>query len=522
MTARRPWVGPPLHGAAVALLTLLWLAATAGLRPLMLPDEGRYVGVAWEMLRSGDWLTPTLDGLPYFHKPPLFYWITALALKLFGLHAWASRAAPVLGATLAALALYFFLRRWLGARKAMLALVVLLVQPLLYIGAQFANLDMLVAGCISATTVLLAHAALAMERAMPYRSALAGAYALAALGVLAKGLIGVMIPALVLTAWLLAQGHWRLVLRLIWLPGVLLFAAIAMPWFLAMQARFPGFMHYFFVVQHVQRFAGSGFNNVQPLWFYPAVLGLMSLPGLPWLVRALRRSLPAAPAALQAQLRLLLWLWVAVVVVFFSLPQSKLLGYVLPAVPPLAALMAIGRLQQADMGGATARRSQLLWRAGLGLACAVSVGAVLALAWRPQHSTKPLALALASQRAPGQPVFMLQRYDFDVPFYARLTDPVGVVADWTPQPGPRRDNWQAELADAGAFAPASAQAALLSAEGFARAVCAAPVSWVIGTPEAGAAQPLLHGVPVVFSASGQALWRIDLKAMPCPGRPNAG
>jgi 4-amino-4-deoxy-L-arabinose transferase-like glycosyltransferase len=75
----------------VALIVLAWVGAFAWLRSLMLPDEGRYVGVAWEMVRSGDWVTPTLNGLPYFHKPPLFYWITASSLTLFGNVEWAAR-----------------------------------------------------------------------------------------------------------------------------------------------------------------------------------------------------------------------------------------------------------------------------------------------------------------------------------------------------------------------------------------------------------------------------------------------
>jgi len=95
----------------VAALLGLWLAATAWLRPLTLPDEGRYVGVAWEMLRSGDWLTPTLNGLPFFHKPPLFYWLTAGSMALFGAHEAAARVAPWLGAWGGGLALYLFLRR---------------------------------------------------------------------------------------------------------------------------------------------------------------------------------------------------------------------------------------------------------------------------------------------------------------------------------------------------------------------------------------------------------------------------
>ena len=93
MNASRPPAWREVAG--VAAVVLAWLAASAWLRPLHLPDEGRYVGVAWEMLRSGDWLTPTLDGLPYFHKPPLFYWITAGSMAWFGLDEAAARAAPL-------------------------------------------------------------------------------------------------------------------------------------------------------------------------------------------------------------------------------------------------------------------------------------------------------------------------------------------------------------------------------------------------------------------------------------------
>jgi len=111
-------------------VALLWLALLAWARPLMLPDEGRYVGVAWEMMRSGDWLTPTLNGLPYFHKPPLFYWITAASMSLFGVGELPARAAPLLGAWAGAMAVFLFLRRWWGTSAALLALVVLLAQPL--------------------------------------------------------------------------------------------------------------------------------------------------------------------------------------------------------------------------------------------------------------------------------------------------------------------------------------------------------------------------------------------------------
>ena len=167
-------------------------------------------------------------------------------MALFGANPWAARAAPLLGAWAAALALYFFVRRWWGERPARLALVALLAQPLFYVGGQFANLDMLVAGCITLTIVLLAHAALSFERGQRFRGALLAAWAAAALGVLAKGLIGVVIPALVIGGWVIARRRWRTLAALLWLPAVLLFALLALPWFLLMQQRYPGFFDYFF------------------------------------------------------------------------------------------------------------------------------------------------------------------------------------------------------------------------------------------------------------------------------------
>ncbi len=517
--------GPPPKRrelAAVAALALAWLAATAWARPLMLPDEGRYVGVAWEMLRSGDWLTPTLNGLPYFHKPPLFYWITAASLALFGEHEWAARAAPIVGAWLGAMALFLFARRWWGERAARLALLALLLQPLFFLGGQFANLDMLVAGCITTTIVLLADAALCIEGGLPYRKALAAAYAMAALGVLAKGLIGFVIPALVVGAWLLLRRRWRVLGSMLWWPGALIFLLLAVPWFAAMQGRFADFLDYFFVVQHFKRFATGGFNNVEPFWFYPLALLALSLPWLPWLARPLRQALrrtpqrermdeePSDTRAEIGAIRLLLVLWVAIVVLFFSLPSSKLLGYVLPAVPPLALLMADGYLMAIRARPLRARR---LWQAGAAISLLVNLGAVTAAALHASASTKEFGALLLERRHAGEPLLMLQNYFFDLPFYARTSSPIEVVDDWASAEVARHDNWRKELADAGRFAPQRAAASLIEPAAFAARLCAVPVSWVIAPshPDARLARlvPLLTGAQVVLSGHHATLWRIE-------------
>src|SRR5574337_1051275 len=392
---RPAWQG----GLAVLALILAWLAATAWMRPLMLPDEGRYAEVAWEMLRSGDWLTPTLDGLPFFHKPPLFYWITAAALSVAGLTEIAARAASLLGATLGAFSLYLFTRRWCGVASARRALAVLLVQPLFFAGAQFANLDMLVAGCITATVLALAHAALCFEQGTAHRRVLWLAYGLAALGVLAKGLIGFVIPAMVVGLWLVLRRRWRTVVALLSLPGLALFLALAAPWFVAMQQRFGGFLHYFFVVQHFQRFAAGGFNNAQPFWFYPVAVALCSLPAILWARGVFARGYFAAGGQ-RGTVRLLMALAVGCVLLFFSLPQSKLLGYILPAVPPLAWLIAD---VSARADESTARRRR--WWATLACGALVGLALVIGLALDQRHSTRGLGLALRAQHQDGEPVY---------------------------------------------------------------------------------------------------------------------
>ena len=510
---------PSLRRDAFTTLALIaaWLLASAWLRPLMVPDEGRYAGVAWEMLRSGDWLTPTLNGLPFFHKPPLFYWLSGAALWLFGLVEIAGRAGALCGATLGAWALYLFARRWGGPAAARRALWVLLVQPLWLVGGQFANLDMLVAGCITATWLALAHAALCFEQGLAYRRWLWLGYALAGLGVLAKGLIGFVIPALCIGLWLLLRGRWRTLLALFSLPGALLFLLIAGPWYLAMQQRFDGFLHYFFVVQHFQRFSVGGFNNAMPLWFYPAVLALLSLPCLLWSARLLtRRYWAQTGGSPEAAVRLAMLVAVASVLLFFSIPKSKLVGYVLPAVPPLAWLMADA---SALLAGTRARRNA--WRASAALSAALGLAAVLWLTLHTDYSSRPLALALRAEHQDNEPVYMLDEYLYDLPFYAQLRQPVRVVSHWRSPEAKARDNWRKELDDAADFNPGAGQRLLLRPEDFEAALCAAPRSWVLAEPAELARYPVLAQATPVLTSHGTTLVRVDA-ARDCAKTPNGG
>jgi hypothetical protein len=417
-------------------LLALWLIATAGLHPLMLPDEGRYAGVAYAMLHSGDAVLPRLHGLPYFHKPPLMYWIDAAAMQAFGANAWSARAAPIVGAWVMGAALWLGLQRRLGDDRTTIALLALATTPAFFFGGQYANLDMLVAGWI---TLAIVCALRACDASAPLRWAI-GAWAAAALAVLSKGLIGVMLPALVLVPWLIAQRRWRGLRRLLHPAGWLLFVVLALPWFIVMQQRFPAFFDYFVVEQHIRRYTQSTFNNPQPFWFFFVVLPLATLPWSGALPAAVRRW---RVALADADVQLALW-WIAAVLLFFSLPRSKLIGYMFPALAPWSALLALAL--------ASPRWRQ---RTAL-LAAAACVALTTVLAWQAPASDHDLGLALREHLHAGERVVFIDDPFFDVPFYARMTAPPIMLADWDDPLIPTHDNWRKELHDAARFDPAAA------------------------------------------------------------------
>ena len=454
----------------VLLVLALWLLAPLGLRPLMLPDEGRYVGVAREML-LGDGLVPTLHGLPFFHKPPLMYWIDMTAMRVLGINVFAARMAPFIGAWLMGAALYLDLQRRVGRRDAAIVLGVLATCPFFFAGSQYANHDMLVAGLIT-VAVICAQRALDDAPTADLRWVVA-AWSAMALALLAKGLIGVVLPALIVGPWLLAQGRWRQLLRLLHPLALLAFVLIAAPWFLAVQSRYPAFFDYFFVEQHFRRFAMTGFNNVQPWWFFVLALPALTLPWSLWLapaVRLVRRGMPhgldETPSVPRTLLALYAW-WIVVVAGFFSLPSSKLIGYVLPAVAPMCALLGLAILR----GRA--------WRWVMPLSAISCLCLVAGVVWKSPHSHRDIGLALGQGMQPGDRVVFVDDPFYDVPFYARLTQPPIVLSRWDDPDIPRRDNWRKELYDAGRFDPEAAALRLWRSDRAVELLCAPGTVWFL-------------------------------------------
>jgi 4-amino-4-deoxy-L-arabinose transferase-like glycosyltransferase len=474
MSPMSSWASPR---RALALLAV-WLLATLGLRPLLLPDEGRYANVAREMLQ-GDGLTPLLNGLPFFHKPPLMYWLDMAAMSVVGVNHFSARFGPFIGAWVMGAALFLAVRRWHGERPALLALLALATTPFFFVGGQYANLDMMVGGMLTATILAFARAA---DDERPELRWVVAAWSLAALSVLAKGLIGIVLPALVLGPWLLVRGQWRVVLRLLNPLGIAVFVLIALPWFALMQHRYPGFFDYFVMEQHFRRFAQTNFNNVHPWWFYLVALPVLTLPWSLWLPRVWRE----VSAADRARMGLYGW-WIVAIVGFFSLPSSKLVGYVLPAVAPWCLLLS--------MAASRAER----WRLATAAAGALAgLAAVVALTIKAPHSAQPVARELASRMAPNDRVVFVDEVYFDLSYDANLKRPAIILSDWASPDIPKRDNWRKELWDAARFDPVQAQAVLWQLDRAPELSCGDTAAWFVLKP---GNERLLAAVPGLESVT---------------------
>lgn len=502
----------------------LFLIAGAGLRPLSLPDEGRYVDVAWEMLNSGNWLVPTLDGMPFFHKPPLFYWITAAAFKLFGAYAWAGRLASTLSAIAIMVAMHAFVRRHRDAATANLTAVILTTQPFFFGAAQFANLDMLVASMISLTVLCAADASIAIQENRHYKRPLTAAYVFAALGVLAKGLIGFLLPAIIILVWLALKKKTAIFFRLLNLPLMGLFLLIAGSWFVAMQREFPEFIDYFFVYHHFRRFTESGFNNQLPFWFYVPLLLLLTLPWSLWcagFIRQLRFWRQKDANGLQ----MLMLLWILVIIVFFSLPKSKLAGYILPALAPFTFLLADSIRQRLHTSPQANTEAWLGASIVMGMIFCASI--VAFMIWHEPSRLNHLTARSTQDLHSNSQVVMLDQYQYDLPFYLQLRKPPWVVSNWQDPSIQKIDNWRKELLDAGKFSAQAKQENLISAEELIARLCAQRENtyWIWAAHTAPQNFRWLAGAELVFSNDRNSLWKFrpktpDLNAL-CGGMPSS-
>jgi 4-amino-4-deoxy-L-arabinose transferase-like glycosyltransferase len=340
------------RGAALVLaVTAALLLFRLGAVPLLGPDEPRYARVAVEMHRSGDWVTPTLQGQPWLEKPALYYWLASAAFSRLGETETAARLPSVGAGLLLVGATALFGTRVFGRAAGLHASFILATALLPFAYGRAAAMDMLLAATVTTGIGLIGLRLLGIAGplAVPAASAFLG------LAILAKGPIGVLLPGLVVVAYLLAKREGRWLRELLSLRSIAAFVVVAAPWYVANSlAQGRAFVDVFLLNHNLQRFTSTIHSHAGPLYYYLPLL----LAGLfPWTGLALPALVGLAPKTSRADLFVLLWLILPLV--FFSLAGSKLPGYILPCLPPLALLMgrAADRLvlrQPAPLGGSRA------------------------------------------------------------------------------------------------------------------------------------------------------------------------
>ncbi len=329
----------------IALWLLIGAAAAVYVdtfdRPLANPDEGRYSEISREMAASGDWITPRLNGLKYFEKPPLQYWATAALFRAFGEHEITARLYAGLCGFATILLVGFTARRLGSGDHALASMMVLAASPYFMALCGIVTLDMGLTLWTTLTlcTFLIAQTASHDPRAR--RRWLMVAWAGAALAVLSKGLIGIVFPAAAFALYSVARRDLGALRDLEWVPGGALFLAITAPWFIAVSLANPEFAEFFFVHEHFTRFLTTVHRRTEPWWYFLPILAAGFLPWMFALPGAFAQALEREAGTRSFRPLTFAMLWSAFIVAFFSASGSKLPAYILPVFPAIA--LVLGR-----------------------------------------------------------------------------------------------------------------------------------------------------------------------------------
>ena len=350
--------------SAVAVI-FICLFSHLGALGLVGPDEPRYAWIARAMAQTGDWVTPRLYGSPWFEKPILYYWAAAAGFAIHLPAEWAARLPSAIAALAAALAMGWLAKKHYTSTSSQTsdtnsAIVPSLLAPIIFsasvaaIGfARAATPDMLFSASIA---LAMAAAATCMRQAGALRSsnaflvadqkvstttlALFGAFL--GLGVLAKGPAAVLLAGGAIAIWALTTAHLRPALRLAHPIAIATFCLVALPWYVICARRNPDFLHIFIFQHNFQRYLTPVFQHIQPFWFFVPITLLAILPWTPFLLStAFEGRLIVRANTWKKSPGFFFACWAIFPVLFFSFSQSKLPSYILPAIPPLALLLAV-------------------------------------------------------------------------------------------------------------------------------------------------------------------------------------
>ena len=351
-------------------------------------DEPRYAQIAREMLTRHDYVTPVLWGHPWLEKPALYYWRAMFAFLEFGVHDWSARLPSASFAFILVALIYLHLRRFRPGSQLDAALITASCAGIVGF-ARGASTDMQLAApfCIG---MLGWYAWYETDR----KFWLFDLYFFVGVATLAKGPVAPFLAVAIIFTFAALRREWSLLRRTVWIPGVILYFAMVLPWYIAVQRRNPDFLRIFFLEHNLERFATNRYMHEQPFWYY---IPIMLLALMPWSVIAMRALAEAVEQSI-AEWRArrtkhhyvghsrwgdafpeFLVLWTLFPILIFSLSHSKLPGYILPSIPPLTILTGdyINRIRQKGLN---------LWLLLLhALLCAITIILVLLLPWRIGH-----------------------------------------------------------------------------------------------------------------------------------------
>jgi 4-amino-4-deoxy-L-arabinose transferase-like glycosyltransferase len=390
-----PDTEPPTR-RLVALLAIVFAViwfANLDYRRLIHPDEGRYAEIPREMATTGDWVTPRLNGIKYFEKPALQYWMTAAAYRAFGIHQWTARLWPALSGFLGVVFIGFVGLRIAGPLTGMYAAAALGSCVWYALNAHVLTLDAGVTFCMAAGLGSLLIAQRAESTRRQQRNWMLTAWVALALAVLSKGLIGLVLPGGALIVYTAITRDWALWRRLHLVTGTLVFVAVAAPWFVVVSLRNREFFDFFFIHEHFTRFLTHEARREGPWWYF---IPIFIVGVLPWLTVV---AWTARSAWVDARIDRngFSWerfaiVWTVVIFVFFSASGSKLPSYILPIFPAIALIVGA---QLVRLPSSTLARLTVPLVVMCGVCAAVVLFGYAGIAERFADARQPLAPLLA-------------------------------------------------------------------------------------------------------------------------------